>query len=411
MFTFEITPYDTCLYKLSIGKVFKRYVNKLELERIVVELNDYLSARDYDNVLTLDNSHKKYIFQCDDNEIKEIETLLLVGREKQIINLPAHLKQSHGEDESKEILLTYRPLDEFKHYWTLQGKDKEKELQLLKLLSEDLLQIPYTDKPHDYDFFRGRVAFHTNHGTTHGLRLMVLFDYYLETLISHDREKYRLITLEERSCLKLALFLFRSGRTNEVGWSGDPTYSLRSAAVFKQIALELGYPVELVHLISLCFDYNYDLSLDAAIMMSEKKIAQGIVYQQLFKLSHNSDLVRCNTNYETLHHMLMKAFFELAHSLDIARQWIDNGLLFAAKLCQITGSPVIPQVLREAVDGASVFGSNRLRVISANEVVETYGHLQEMLSQELMMLRGEENSDTQEAIESNSPPISDACSF
>lgn len=391
MFTFEITQYDSCLYALSMSRVFKRYINQGELERIVSELNDYLRARGSENALELVDLPKEYSFQCTEDEFHEMEALLLVGKEKHAITLPAHLNRSKGEDESKDILLTYRHLDAFKRYWALGGKDTES--QLLRLLSEDLLQIPYTDKPNDYDFFKGKIAFHSNHGTTHGLRLMVLWDYYLETLMVYDFEKYSQITLEERSCLKLAMFLFRSGRTNEVGWSGDSTYSLRSAAVFKHIALELGYELALVDLISRCFDYQHNLSLDDAIMMSEEKVAKGTLYQQLFKLSHNSDLVRCNTSYETLHDKLKETFFQLlGESLDVAMQWIENGLLFAAKLCQSTGAPVLPKALREAVDGACVFGSNRLRVESANDVVGTYERCEKMLEQELIMPCDDEGS-------------------
>ncbi|MDR3501786.1 MAG: SidE phosphodiesterase domain-containing protein [Legionella sp.] len=384
MFTFEVTPYDSCLYALSIGKVFKRYVNKLELDRILNDFSDYLRYTGRAGILSSANLQKEYSFLFTDDEINEVETLLLVGKEKQAIALPTHLKTSQGEEESKEILLTYRYLDAFKNYWVSGNKDKE--YQLLQILSEDLLQIPYADKPHDYDFFRGRLAFHPNHGTTHGLRLMVLLDYYLDTLISYDFEQYSKITLEERSCLKLAMFLFRSGRTNEVGWSGDSTYSSRSAAIFQQIALELNYQFDLVDLISRCFDYHYSLTLDDSIRMSEEKVAKGTLYQQLFKLSHNSDLVRCNTCYKTLHGMLKETFSRLLIDLDVAMQWIDNGLLLAAKLCQSTGSSVHPKQLMEQVSGSSVFGSNRLRVESANDVRCTYERLELISASELSLL-------------------------
>jgi hypothetical protein len=389
MFIFEITPYDSCLYALSIGRVFKKYINKSELERIFNDLNDYLISTDREGILSLSNLQKEYSFLFTDAEISEVVALLLVGKEKQTIVLPVHLKASQGEDESKELLFTYRYLDAFKNYWV--SGEKDKVYKLLQILSEDLLQTPYADKPHDYDFFRGRIAFHPNHGTTHGLRLMVLFDYYLETLIAYDAARYSTITLEERSCLKLAMFLFRSGRTNEVSWSGDSTYSSRSAAVFKQVALELNYEFDLVDLISRCFDYQYDLASDDSIMMNEEKIAKGTLYQRLFKLSHNSDLIRCNTSYETLQDMLKETFSLLLTELDVAKPWINNGLLFAAKLCQSTGAPVLPMQLMEQVAGSSAFGSNRIRVESANEVGCTYDRLELIREQELSMSHNSQN--------------------
>ncbi|WP_058535222.1 SidE phosphodiesterase domain-containing protein [Legionella saoudiensis] len=170
-----------------------------------------------------------------------------------------------------------------------------------------------------------------------------------------------------------------------MGWSGDSTYSFRSSTIFKQVALDLNYEAKLVDLISRCFDYEYDLSRDDAISAHEEDVARGFIYQRLFKLSHNSDLVRCNTSYSAVQDMLKETFSQLFIALDVAEQWIKKGLLFAARLCQSTGSPVQSLALLPHVPGASVFGSNRIRVESANDVKSTYERLELIRRQELCL--------------------------
>lgn len=95
----------------------------------------------------------------------------------------------------------------------------------------------------------------------------------------------------------------------------------------------------------------------------------------------------------TLQAKLHETFSQLLMDLDTITQWSENGLLFAAKLCQCTGAPVWPKELINQVMGASVGGGARLRVGAANDVGATYERLQQMRVQESSLDNESESDD------------------
>ncbi|NBV37902.1 MAG: glycosyltransferase, partial [Bacteroidetes bacterium] len=54
------------------------------------------------------------------------------------------------------------------------------------------------------------------------------------------------LTVEERACLTIMLFLYRSGRTNEQRTGVDNTYETRSANIFEIVATKLKFNPALV---------------------------------------------------------------------------------------------------------------------------------------------------------------------
>ena len=138
--------------------------------------------------------------------------------------------------EGKAVTYSVRDLTAHKFYW--QGHTP---YALFKCLSEDIIEIPYADNKDDFTFRFGKTAYHPNHGTNHAVRQFILTKKYLNFLKREGRPDIKntaaKLSAEEIACLELGAFLFRSGRTNEVGWSGDATYGPRSAEIFNQLTL------------------------------------------------------------------------------------------------------------------------------------------------------------------------------
>jgi hypothetical protein len=269
-------------------------------------------------------------------------------------------------------MYTYSSLDSYVHYW--ENTDfEELQRKLFAQLSEELIEVPYADKPKEYEYRFEKVAFHPNHGSAHAIRLVILFDKYLRLVQSSHLPTVPTLSQEEKACLSLAMFLFRSGRTNEIGWDGDTSYSNRSAFIFTHIAKTLGYSTELVEVIAQCFDYKARIPLTTGFYGKSliNSNVSTLLYQSLFQLAHNSDLVRCHEKYSHLKSKLTNALNKLKQlfgSLDTGS--VDDHLLFAAQCCVATGTPVTVRELHER-SGGSFIGNPSKMVHTANNVIES----------------------------------------
>lgn len=382
MYCFKISKVDSNICALYIDHQFYKYLKTTDWNKLRTHL---ISLEGYQERSSSFSSSEEgtWVYELDLNkeQFAHTKALLLYGEGKIPLVLSHPLNTS--QEYKRPIYYSHRSLSAFSRYWERMDVAKVKG-ELYKLLSEDIIEIPYVDKPLDYEYRFGKIAFHPNHGTAHGLRSVSLFNWYLDLAKEYKAQEILMLEPEEIQCLELALFLFRSGRTNELGWAGDPTYSPRSAAIFTHIAIQLGFNNELVKQIADSFDYQKEINSsitttitqDSLIKLKENKKS---LYQSLFELCHMSDLIRCFTNYDYLKIKISQQLENLSinNLPQEIEQIVDISLNFAALCCKITGSPIHIIKLQQS-SGGSLQGSALAAVNAATNVPEILNQLDKL---------------------------------
>lgn len=376
MHTLKMIKNDSCIYEFSVNDQFQKFFQAKDLITVHNTITAFLSKLALSNELPCKEENIfELTLDLTATQLEELLKLLVIGEHKEMIVLPKPLSLS--KLHNRPIIYAHRSLDEFSAYWKHPHANLLKQ-RLFQQLAEDIIEVPYVDQPKDYETRFDLVAFHTNHGTTHGMRLVTLFNQFLRLFKSLPLNKA--FSPEEEHCLQLAMFLFRSGRTNELGWSGDPSYSLRSAQIFTHIATKLGYKTSLIDMIARCFDYKTPLSMnkcdDQSLAVSPPRAS---LYQTLFALSHISDLVRCNSSYPTLAEKIknrLRPFLDWLNEEEL-ESITHQFLVFAAQCCQTTGAPMFIRDLYPMIQG-SPFGSSHLAVRSVANFLTTFETLKHL---------------------------------
>ncbi|MFC7782589.1 SidE phosphodiesterase domain-containing protein [Legionella taurinensis] len=387
------------LVELHIDGHFVRYVKISDLPLLSQGVNGFLLNQELVNLddpsqsLTLTAQSEYDLGDLDESQEELLRTLLETGPNKHKVELPQNLATSA---QNNPVVFSYRNLGEFQNYWQNQSLDKK--TMLYQVLSADLIETPYVDDPRDYIERQNVIAYHTNHGTCHGIRQDKLSVAYLQLIKAQGNavtlKTANSLTGEEEACLQLAAFLFRSGRTNELSWRDDATYGQRSAAIFKQVAIDLGFNTAIVDLIALCFDYhskNEHITPLPNHTMQETRSKLDL-FTSILKLSHESDLIRVNMDGYAKQREPIVAELEkvLGEESDVASV-ADALLLYAGQLCAETGAPITDSSLRERVAQSfnelkttrkgmnpSMTGNQVIAAKSANELRQTYYRLLEL---------------------------------
>lgn len=385
MHLFKFEYVDPNIYAFKIDNAFQKHIKATDLEKLSQSVTQFLKDIKHPALEWFEHLQVGVGLHLEltNGEFKTLKKLLIVGEERELIKLPVELKYS--AESQHRILVTHRKLDHFIDYWRLPNPQGLK-YQLFRCLSEDIIEVPYVDMPLEYDFRRNLYAFRSNHGTTHSIRLVQLFNSVLklmqfmvkDTLDSDNSNALLSLSLEEKNCLELALFLYRSGRTNELGWSGDRSYSPRSSEIFRQIALKLGYDPGLVDAIAFCFDYKSPnpLYLYHQQYITEERRTKIKLFKQLFKLVHSADLIRCFSNYDSIAEYLKSVFDTLLGKLDsdLMDELAHQTLVMAAKYCKTTGAPVVVPSLQSESMG-TYFGNKYVMVKAVAEIEKTFTDL------------------------------------
>jgi len=371
MLELKLIVIDSSLMAMYFDDIFQRHIKVENVEDVVGKIinSDYR---------LIQKNNYEFSIDVPKNKLPFFKRDLIFEANKQKIDLPETLECSY--ETNRLVTFSYRSLSHFSNYWLISKQSSGVKGQIFTQLSQDIFENPYIDTPTDYEYRNNMIAFHPNHGSLQAIRMSLLTNAYLRIIKlkidSHERlsaiNKVLLtITEEEQSCLELAAFLFRSGRTNELSWKGDPSYSPRSMAIFTQIAIELGYNEKLVSNISSCFDFDLgpDLNYGSNDLGEPSKLK---LYRSLLRLAHTSDLIRCNTNLswlrsiivDELHCFLKDGVVELA----------DLFLSFAALLCKETGAPVVTSELQINQE-YSVRGNRYKLVYSTKNLNESYREL------------------------------------
>ena len=372
MFTIKLNSVDINIVALYIQNEFQKFIKITDTDILNLILTRFLKEINYPGFERLEHLKAGVQLNLDisKSQIKELKNLILIGPDYELIELPHGLQRS--VEFNRPILITHRNLTEFIAYWKLPVAESLK-FQLFQCLSEDIIEVPYVDTPLEYDMRWNKFAFRPNHGSTHSIRLVQLLNTALKITqviaveLSDPNVPNPVLTLtdEEKSCLELALFLYRSGRTNEMGWSSDPSYSKRSAEIFRIIALKLGYHSNLVNVIVSSFDYKSPVPManDFFEPLTEDNRMKIGLFKQLFKLVHNADLIRCFTNFEDISKNVKSVFYKLLGPIDdgLVNEVTHQFLVIAAKYCKQTGSPIVVQELQ--LESTGTFFGNKYAMV------------------------------------------------
>ncbi|WP_165485151.1 SidE phosphodiesterase domain-containing protein [Legionella rowbothamii] len=247
------------------------------------------------------------------------------------------------------------PLQDFKRFWQ-DGEGDQREIW--QVLADNYINKPYLDVP---ALFRGYVdithdnftVHHRNHDTTHAVRQRLYAQNYLDLIQNYGNQEYAPIATEInnndelKACLELAIYLCRSGRTNEKSGKDDPSNAQRSAQLFAVVAVEMGFDPDLVNFLQFAVGThapklgNHQDLVDK--LPGEHKLALAHLLKGVIDLSHHTDLVRCKVGppQEPVREQIDEELGEFLDSkkIDVKRA-TTNFLVHATQLCKMTGTRV-----------------------------------------------------------------------
>ncbi len=112
--------------------------------------------------------------------------------------------------------------------------DQQYEIEPKKCLSEDFNESG----------FERIFAFRPNHGGTHSIRQLDYLEKYMDLINRYGKSEYSKaisqLNDEEKRCIQLAMYLYRSGRTNEASGKDNPFNIMRSRKIYEIVAEGLG---------------------------------------------------------------------------------------------------------------------------------------------------------------------------
>ncbi len=206
-------------------------------------------------------------------------------------------------------------LSDHKQYWL--KLDDEARGRVIEIISQDLMEQNYSEYRRGGYFsgnlqHSGRIAYHTNHGTAHGLRQKEHQTQYLNLIKRYGTPLYQEaathLTTEELAIMQLAAYMHRLGRTNERSFQDDRLYGPRAAQIFMQVATELEFNLDLIALVAgtmNVFRSTDELQaqdngqgpalqikglIDLPVGSARQK---AILFERLIEIGHLTELVRC----------------------------------------------------------------------------------------------------------------------
>lgn len=237
------------------------------------------------------------------------------------------------------------------HYWEQDEQNSDVLFKaILQHLADKVVNQAYVDNPHMKQTILDKIVWRPNHDVGHSLRQMFYVRILMKTLEAHGTPGAKATTAtlsaQEYNALLLAAFLFRSGRTNEESSKSGLTQNNRSADIFRQVALGLGFNEELISSIAWFIEHYApvnvkdsikDLPFDGFTGTTEEAKDKALLVNGMLLLGHNTDLVRCWSNVEDIHSNNrdnLSVFFELDKVNSLEGFILD----FARTACIWTGT-------------------------------------------------------------------------
>lgn len=167
-----------------------------------------------------------------------------------------------------------------------------------QMLADCIINQPYEDQLSSV-LSEGKdiYAYRPNHGVTHSIRQLIYVKEYMQLISDHGKSNYKdalnHLTGQEKACLDLAMFLYRSGRTNEAAGSANWYNTYRSRRIYEQIALGYGYQKDLISLIGEGINIYTGLS---AFMAFDPSLSEEIQSLPVYKIFDNLNAIFLKIN-------------------------------------------------------------------------------------------------------------------
>jgi len=255
-------------------------------------------------------------------------------------------------------------LSDHKQYWL--KPDDEARGRVIEIISQDLMEQDYSEvlnkhRKNDNITHNGKIAHHPNHGTSHGLRQKEHQTQYLELIKQRGTPLYQEaasnLTAEELAIMKLAAYMYRLGRTNELPFYEDPLYRPRAAQIFRQVAKELEFNPDLIELIAGTMNVFRSIAelqeqdngqgpmlqvkgiQDVPLASARQK---AILFERLIEMGHLTEWVRCYypRRLSTARGLIAFRLKGMLSSPSQADKIVGLFLQGAAQLNKITGDSV-----------------------------------------------------------------------
>ncbi|STX36885.1 SidE phosphodiesterase domain-containing protein [Legionella feeleii] len=308
------------------------------------------------------------------------------GPETDIVNLPTK-SSSFGYTMSIDLA----PLNQFKKFW--QHNANTNKSGIWQCLANNYINRPYLDIPsviakYSYNLQHDNyTVYHRNHDVTHAVRQRHYAQNYLEIIAKYGKDEFSTLAeaiindAEVKTCLELAIFLCRSGRTNEQSGRDDPNNAKRSSELFTEVATRLGFDKGLIEFLAFSIathkpDFAKYKDLVSKLPGNDKEKLAKLLYR-IIDLSHHTDLVRCKTGgpdqpvRKDIEHELSELLAENKVNVPNA---VSNLLTYAIQACKTTGTCVKYQEFgRENTDYDA-----QLKVLHTKDVLWSMGELQKV---------------------------------
>lgn len=247
-------------------------------------------------------------------------------------------------------------------FWSIPSNSGSSENQIWQTCAKQYINKPYLDVMRPmrrfYDISdNGFTIHHRNHDVTHAVRQRHYAQQYLIIIQDTGNPEFKQAAQsinqnkEMKAALELAIYLCRSGRTNEKSGQEDPSNAKRSAALFSEVAKELEIDPGLINFLQFAVathapDLNkekYQELINGIPGKPEEKHALAELMKGVIDLSHHTDLVRCKVGppKQPVGDQIEK---ELSHFVDTKKAnpkiISQNMLAHAAKACELTGTRI-----------------------------------------------------------------------
>lgn len=285
--------------------------------------------------------------------------------------------------------------EQWKKFWNLPNAEEYFTKVLVKF-SADMINQPYVDDRWRVLAHNDQVVYRPNHDSMHSCRQLNTLNYLLEKLKLKNEKISTVIksfTPEEIFCLKLGMFSYSAGRTNEKEGEKDTSNIDRSAAIFSIIANQLGFNPQLIKSVQSCIQENvkHDEFLNDKLVISGftgDQLMQNLktgVSKKLLDICHEVDLIRCpgrwakhfnteekfqdaykkNSAVKSIKFMTLDQINTLLGK-DVSNiEMVDELLSLSKNSCELTGTPVHYKGFKDRLDNYDDhIGNNRPLVMS-----------------------------------------------
>lgn len=300
---------------------------------------------------------------------------MIAKARSQIVSLP-----TKSSTLGRTMTVDISHLDGLANFWKNGVSDSSR---LWQVLADNYINKPYLDAPSIFSSFydityNDFTLHHRNHDTTHAVRQRLYSKNYINSIESYGREEYTHIASEIKTnpeiqaCLELAVYLCRSGRTNEKSGQKDPSNAKRSAELFSVVATKLGFDPGLIKFLAFSIEMHNPKLQDypelIANLPGEHKSQLASVLKGVLDLSHHTDLVRCKVGSpdEPVKEKIEQALLTFLDPQKInVKRATNNLLIHATQLCKMTGTRVKFQSFSQQDED----NNPKLKILHAKNVV------------------------------------------